>query len=123
MSLQETYTTGADNLFAGTQVQPVVADEVVIASGAGVVLRGTALGQVTATGLFVPVDSSAEDGSDTVVAILAADVDATSGNAPGPGYFTGEFNQNAIIFGGTDTFADHKDAARARGIFFKSTVA
>lgn len=122
MALQETYTTGADNLFAGTQVQPVVADEVVIAEGSGVVVRGTALGKVTASGLYVPVDSIAEDGSDEVVAILAETVDATDGDVATAGYFTGEFNQNALVFGGTDTFEAHKDAARARGIFFKDTV-
>lgn len=122
MAMQETYTTGADNLFAGTQVQPVVADAVTIAEGQGVLVRGTALGQVTATGKFVAVDSTAEDGSDVLVAILAETVDATNGDIETAAYFTGEFNQNALVFGGSDTYEDHKDAARARGIFMKDTV-
>lgn len=124
MALQETYTTGADNLFAGTQVQPVVADEVVLdKSIADVVLRGTALGKITASGTYVPVDSAAEDGSADIVAILAETVTvAAAANKPAPAYFTGEFNQNALVFGGSDTFEDHKDAARARGIFMKNTV-
>lgn len=125
MSLQETYTTGADNLFAGTQVQPVVADEVVLdKSIADVVVRGTALGMITATNTYVPVDSTAEDGSENIVCILAetVTVDAAA-DKPAPAYFTGEFNKNAIVFGGTDTADDHLDAARARGIFFKNTVA
>lgn len=120
MALQETYTMGADNLFAGTQVQPVVADEVLVASGQGELARGTALG-LDGDGKFAIVDSS---GTVTdVVAILAEDVDATSGDVATAGYFTGEFNKNAVIFGGTDSADDHLDAARARGIFFKDTVA
>lgn len=119
MAMQETYSFNPDNLFAGTQVQPVVADEVIVASGAGVLLRGTALG-LDAAGKYNIVDSA---GAVTdVVAILADDVDATSADKPAPAYFTGEFNKDSIIFGGTDTADDHLDAARARGIFFKSAV-
>lgn len=124
MSLQETYTVGADNLFAGTQVQPVVADEIIIdKSAAGVHVRGTVMGQITASGNFVPVDSSAEDGSAVAVAVLAETVTvAADADKSAPGYFTGEYNQNALIFGGSDTYEDHKDALRARGIFLKGTV-
>lgn len=124
MAMQETYTVGADNLFAGTQVQPVVADEVILDKSIDdVVLRGTALGQITATGTFVPVDSSKTDGSEKVVCILAETVTvASTADKATAAYFTGEFNQNALIFGGSDTFADHKADARARGIFFKDTV-
>lgn len=124
MALQETYTVGADNLFAGTQVQPVVADEVVLDKSIDdVVVRGTALGKITASGTYVPVDSEAVDGSKDIVCILAETVTvASTDDKPAPAYFTGEFNQNALVFGGSDTFEDHKDAARARGIFFKDTV-
>lgn len=119
MAMQETYTHGADNLFAGTQVQPVVADEVIVASGGGVVVRGTAIG-LNAAGKYEIVDS---DGTVTdVVAILAETVDTTDGDKAAPAYFTGEFNKNSIVFGGTDTADDHLDAARARGIFFKDAV-
>src|SRR5690606_7977888 len=123
MALQQTETFTPDNHFAGTQVQPVVADEVVIASGSGVVVRGTVLGIVTATGKYKPVDSSKSDGTENPVAVLAETVDATSADAVAPGYFTGEYNSRALVFGGTDTAADHIDAARARGLFFKDTVA
>lgn len=117
--MQETYTTGADNLFAGTQVQPVVADEVVIASGQGVLVRGTAIG-VNSDGKYEIVDS---EGSVTeVAAILAETVDATNDDRPAPAYFTGEFNKNAIVFGGSDTVDDYIEQARSRGIFFKDTV-
>lgn len=119
MAMQETYTLNADNLFAGTQVQPVVADEVIVASGAGVLVRGTALG-LDADGKYNIVDSGGD--VTAVVAILAETVDATSEDRPAPAYFTGEFNKNSIVFGGTDTADDHIDAARARGIFFKDAV-
>ena len=122
MALQETETFIPDNLFAGTQVQPVVADEVVIATGAGVVVRGTVLGLITASGKYAPVDSSKSDGSQSPVAVLSETVDATSADAVSAGYFTGEFNSRALVFGGTDTAATHTAAARARGLFFKDTV-
>lgn len=111
-----------DNLFAGTQVQPVVADEVTILSGAGVLSRGTVLGKVTASGKCVAVDNSLANGAQTVYAILAEDVDATSADVVTAAYFTGEFNTTALTFGGDDTAADHKDAARGLGIFFKTNV-
>ena len=123
MSLQDTANSPTpDNLFAGTQVQPVVADEVIIATAAGAVTRGTVLGKITATGLYVPVDSGATNGSETAVAVLAEDTDATDDDKPAPGYFTGEYNENALTFGGTDTAEDHRDALAARGIFLKSNV-
>lgn len=110
-----------DNLFAG-HVQPVVADEVTVVSGAGVLVRGTVLGKITASGKVNKVDSTKSDGSQTIYAILAEDVDATSADVAAPAYFTGEYNSRAVVFGGTDTVATHADAARARGIFFKDTV-
>lgn len=118
----EEYSPEHDNLFAGTQVQPVVADAVTIASGQGVLAVGTALGQITASGEYVIVDSTATDGSEVLVCILAAEVDATAAAAESAGYFTGEFNERRIVFGGTDTADTHRAAARARGIFFKDTV-
>lgn len=124
MAMQETETLEVSNLFAGTQVQPVVADEVVLdRSAAGEVVRGTVLGQITESGNFVPVDSSAEDGSENPVAILAETTKVTAdADKAAPGYFTGEFNQRALVFGGSDTFDKHKAALRARGIFLKDVV-
>lgn len=117
---KETFT--ADNLFAGTQVQPVVADAVTIVTGAGVLARGTALGKITATGKCAVVDSAAVNGAATIYAILAEGVDATSADVEAPVYFTGEFNEAALTFGGTDTADTHRDAAKAIGIFFKTNI-
>lgn len=122
MALQhESVEFVADNLFAGTQVQPVVADEVILAAGQGVLQRGTVLSK-NSDGKFVIVNSGAEPAVDTVDAILAETTDTADGDVPAPGYFTGEYNERALIFGGDDDADTHRDAARAKGIFFKDTV-
>lgn len=121
MALQhESVEFVADNLFAGTQVQPVVADEVILAAGQGVLQRGSVLGK-NATGEFLLVDSAGD--AKEPDAILAETTDTgTDGPVPAPGYFTGEYNERALIFGGDDDADTHRDAARAKGIFFKDTV-
>ena len=109
-----------DNLFAG-HVQPVVAGEETI-TGSAAYTRGTVLGIITASELCKPVDDAQTDGSEAVYAVLAADADATDGDVFAPVYYTGEFNINALTFGGDDTAADHRVAAIKVGIFFKDTV-
>lgn len=111
-------TLERDNLFAGG-VQPVVTDAVTLASGASYV-RGTVLGVVTASGQAKAVDSAAADGSQTPSAILAEDVDATTGEKAAAIYLTGEFNENALVFGGADTANTHRKKLREIGIFLKS---
>lgn len=106
-----------DNLFAGNA--EVVTDTVTLKSGASYV-RGSVLGIVTATGEAALVDSAATDGSQTPYSILQEDVDATSEAKPGAIYLTGEFNENALTFGGTDTAATHKTKLREIGIFLKT---
>lgn len=107
-----------DNLFAGG-VQPVVTDAITLALGRSYA-RGTVLGIVTATGQANIVNSALADGTQTPYAILAEDVDATAAAMPAPIYLTGEFNQAALTFGGTDTIATHKRALRNIGIFLKT---
>lgn len=76
--------------------------------------------ETAASGLFKAVDSTATDGSADPVAVLAFAVDATDDDAAGIAYFTGEFNEDALIFGrDEDTAAMYKAAARDRGIYFK----
>ena len=64
-------------------------DVVTIAEGVHA-LPGTVLGKVTATGHYVPLDPAngsgegqSPDGSQTAVAVLFAEVDATLGEKPG----------------------------------------
>lgn len=107
-----------DNLFAGG-VQPVVTDGITIKLGENLT-RGTVLGVVTASGEAVAVDSAATDGSEVPYAILQEDVDASSAAAPGSIYLTGEFNESALTFGGTDTADTHRKKLREIGIFLKT---
>lgn len=73
-----------------------------------------------ASGMYKAVDSTATDGSADPLAVLAFAVDATEGDAVGIAYFTGEFNEDALVFGREgDTPAMFKAAARDRGIYFK----
>jgi hypothetical protein len=66
------------------------------------------------------VDSANVDGSAEPVAILADDVDATGGDKPAPVYLTGEFNEDALTFGGSDDADTHRDALRDLGILLKT---
>lgn len=109
-----------DNLLGGG-VHEFVTDSVTLKSGQAY-MRGTVLGVITASGLAVPVNSTAVDGSQNPYAILSEDKDATLENTPAAVYLTGEFNETVLIFGGTDTFTTHKRALREIGIFLKDVV-
>ncbi|MAY72071.1 MAG: head decoration protein [Halomonas sp.] len=115
--MAETFTY--DNLFAG-KIQPVVAGSETITGAA--LARGTVLGLVTASGKCVAVNDALINGAENVYAVLAEDVDASGGDVEAAVYYTGEFNETAVAFGGDDTVADHKQAARNIGIFFKPVV-
>ena len=108
---QETYTLERDNLFAATQVMPVVADALTVGK-AGVLVRGSLL---TAAGALA---TAAAD----VYAVLAEDVDTTEAAKDAPVYLTGEFNENALTVGGDIAVADCKAAARKLGIFIKKNA-
>lgn len=114
-----TETFSYNNLFAGN-VMPVVTDKATITGGT--YTAGTVLGRITASGKLKKVDSTAIDGSQTIYAILADDVDASLADAPGAIYLTGEFNESKLIFGGTDTADTHRFEARKIGIFFKTAI-
>jgi hypothetical protein len=113
-------STTYDNLMVSGTF-PVVTDSLIIASGNSY-KRGTVLGVVDTTGKGVEVDSTKTDGSQVAYAILSQDTDATSADTLAPVYLTGEYNGDALIFGGTDTKATHKSALRKIGIFIKKVV-
>lgn len=75
------------------------------------------------SGGYKLVNSSNVDGSANPCAILAADVDATSEDTVAPVHFSGEFNEDALTFGGTDDADTHREALRALGIFLKTVAA
>ena len=124
MSMQESYTLERDNLFAATQMMPVVADEIEIPSGPGQLKRGSLL---TAEGKLVKktVESEPESTTfDAVYAVLAQDVDATSAAVKAAVFLTGEFNEAAMIVdtANSATVADFKVSARNVGIFIKKNL-
>lgn len=102
-------TFNYDNLFSGDF--DVVTDS---ANVAGDLKRGTVLGLITETGQAVAVDSSATDGSESAYAVLAEDAVEAGDHTV---YLTGEFNVDALIFGGSDTADTHKQELRQKGIF------
>ena len=109
-----------DSLLAGDF--PRVERKLTVASGAGVLPRGAVVA-LDGAGKAVLVDSSSVTPSaQEPVAVLAHEVDATSADAEGIVYYTGEFNEAALTFGGTDTVADHVDALRALSIFTDTII-
>lgn len=66
--------------------------------------------------------NSANTDANQIYAILAEDCNATEAAKPCSVYYTGEFNQASVTFGGSDTYATHKEAAKKIGIFFKPAV-
>lgn len=111
MSMQEQYETTPDNLFAASQVMPVVSDKLTIAK-TNVLTRGT----------LVSAAGAAVTAADDVYAVLAEDVDATDAEKDAAVYLTGEFNENALTVGDTIEVADCKAAARKIGIFIKPSI-
>lgn len=110
-----------DQLFAGPF--QVVSHQITVASGAGVLTRGTVLGRITASGKYIKSVASANDGSQTPVAILADAVDATSADALGGCYLSGEFNGNALVYDASWTVATLQPALRPYSIFVKAMAA
>lgn len=98
------------------------AGEETVLTGQGVLARGTVVARDGA-GKLVPVDSGSGTASvRSAVAILAQDVDTSGGDVDAPLYYAGEFNEDQLIFGGSDTIADHRDAMRQRGLFTRGPV-
>lgn len=58
--------------------------------------RGAVLGRITASGKLTLSNSGASDGSQTPVAILAYDTNATAGDRTTQVYVSGEFNIDAL---------------------------
>jgi hypothetical protein len=105
-----------DHLIVGTF--PQVMDKVTLLVGT-TYKRGSVLGIVTANGKATLVDSAKADGSQTAHAVLAETVDATAADKVASVYLSGEFNEDALVFGGTDTKATHRSALRNLNIYLK----
>ncbi|MGO4890298.1 head decoration protein [Anaerobacillus sp. MEB173] len=112
-----------DNLIAGHEV-PILVKGVTVAKGQGVLVRGTVIGIISATGLAAPVDSTKTDGSEVPYGILTDDINTEQDvDVKSTGYVSGLFNSAALTFGGTDTIENHENRLRERGIFVKENIA
>lgn len=109
-----------DNLIAGTAIN-MVTESIVLDTGN--LKRGALLGKITATGKYVLSASAAADGSQTPVAILAEDADATAADQTTVAYLTGEFNTAAMTFGAGHTATSVAAGLRDLGIFLKTNLA
>lgn len=76
-----------------------------------------------ASGKYIKSLLAATDGSQTPVAVLAEDADATSGDVTTVAYVSGGFNSNAMTFGTGHTAANTKDALQALNIYLRDSVA
>jgi len=99
-----------------------VAQKVTILTGQNL-LRGAVLGKITVTGEYILSLSAAVDGSQTPDAILAQPINATAADKEALAYFTGEFNDAAIILGTAHTVATVWEGLRAKGIILIPVVA
>lgn len=100
---------------------PLAVRTVTVVSGAGVLARGTVLGQITSGGKYKTALGASSDGSEDPRLILGEDVDASSGDVSAKAYCSGDFDQSKLIFGAGVTAADFEAACDAadRPIFIK----
>lgn len=111
MAMQETHVFTPDNLFAGKSA-PVVPGTMTVANQSKVLKRGTLLddaGTMVASGT-------------EVYAVLAEDVDVTSGTKVAAVYFTGEFNEAALVVNSDTTVSAKVKSARKVGIFVRKMI-
>jgi hypothetical protein len=108
-----------DNLLAGDA--DTFERKVTVLSGE-VRTRGAVLGIVTASTKYKLSASAAGDGSQTPVAILAHDVDATGGDVEAIVYERGTFNENALVLGTGHTIASIRAGLRGLGIDLRKNI-
>ncbi|WP_068775767.1 head decoration protein [Paenibacillus sp. FJAT-26967] len=115
-------STEPRNLFFDT-THPKDVKSVTLKAGQGILEWGTVVGVITATGLAVPVNSTATDGSELADSILTDSIDTGTGgaaqNTVTTAYSSGSFNRQALKFGGADTAEKHETRLRSLGIFMK----
>lgn len=98
--------------------------EETVLTGQGTLARGSVLARDSGNSnkLVLVNDASATPSIQVAVAILAKEVDTSSGDVEAPLYYAGEFNEDELTFGGDDVADDHRDALRQRGIFIRKPV-
>lgn len=99
----------------------IVNEEIIVASGAGVLYPGTVLGKITASGKYVAHDNALSNGAEVAAGILFHKVDATSADALTVGTVNGPatINGNDLIFKAGISGANQlaaTNALRAKGM-------
>jgi hypothetical protein len=93
-----------------------------IASGAGILPRGTLLGAITASGKYLKSLAAAADGSQVPDAILLEPVDATAADVEAAIAIGGKFAIQGITFGAGHTAASVEAALRDKNIYLENVV-
>ena len=110
-----------DNIFAGTY--PVVRDEVTV-TASQTLARGAVVGIITVGGEAKLLDTASADGSENFYGVLLDPVTTGVGETQvAPVALSGEFQTQALSFGGATTAADVKEDARGKNCYFKTTAA
>jgi hypothetical protein len=91
-----------------------------VASGAGVLARGTVLGKIKSSGKYVVANSANTDGSQLGICVLKDGIDATGADVIATVYWSGVFNREHLIFGGADTADIQEDSLRDVDILLTS---
>lgn len=115
-----TETFNLDDLLGGDY--PLVTKEITLLSGENL-SRGAVLGKVTASDKYRLSDAGASDGSETPVAILAKDTDATTQDTVTVAYLSGEFNERALTLGPGHSLSSVQEGLRDLNIYLKPSVA
>lgn len=127
MSADNIHASGVDlegtltrvNLMAGDRDEMGWNDyKVTIVSGQNLV-AGTVLGQITTGGKYTKSLSASSDGSQTPVAVLLHDVDASGGDKEAMIRKTGVFNSAALTLGASHTVSSIRAGLEDRGIFLR----
>ncbi len=110
-----------DQLIAGDL--KLVTDSVSI-GGSAVVARGTVMGRITSSGVYIPSVATATDGSQVPSAIMVDQVDNTVTTPQIGGiYLMGEFNFNSLIYDASWGTAGSSAAYQAlKGAFIPSNI-
>jgi hypothetical protein len=93
-----------------------------IASGAGVLARGTLLGKITASGKYVESLAASADGSEAPDAILLEPVDASAADVQAAVAIAGKFAAKGVIFGAGHTLASTEDVLRTKDIYITNVI-
>lgn len=94
--------------------------QIVVAQGAPAMVRGAALGVITASGKYAPYDPEAEDGSEVPAGVLGVDLPAaSSGDLNAFCYISGCFNIARVLDKNGDDLTDEVGALEAKNIYLR----